>query len=158
MTNPRHGGAAILDFGSQYTQLIARRVREQGVYAEVFPFDADPAQINRHAPRGYLLSGGPCSIYELDAPQLPPHILATTNPVLGICYGMQALTHALGGVVAPSQAREYGPAHIEHSGGSLLLENLPDTMPVWMSHGDRIEQPPSGFVSLASSTNSPYAA
>src|SRR5688572_5598399 len=105
MTDPRRGGIAILDYGSQYTQLIARRIREQGVYAEVFPCDADAATINRHAPRGYVLSGGPASIYEPGAPQLPRHILATHQPVLGICYGMQALTHALGGVVAPSQAR-----------------------------------------------------
>src|SRR5688572_32497741 len=151
MTHPRHGGAAILDYGSQYTQLIARRVREQGVYAEVFSFDADPEQINRHEPRGYILSGGPCSIYEQDAPQLPQHILATRKPVLGICYGMQALTHALGGVVAPSQEREYGPANIRHTAQTPLLHDLPESMAVWMSHGDRIQQPPDGFTPLAAS-------
>jgi GMP synthase (glutamine-hydrolysing) len=158
MTDPRHGGVAILDYGSQYTQLIARRVREQGVYAEVFLFDTDPEQINRHEPRGYILSGGPCSIYEPDAPQLPPHILVTRKPVLGICYGMQALTHALGGVVAPSQEREYGPANIRHTAHTPLLHDLPESMAVWMSHGDRIQQPPDGFMPLAASDNSPFAA
>jgi len=158
MTDPRHGGIAILDFGSQYTQLIARRIREQGVYAEVFPFDAKMEDVNRHEPKGYVLSGGPNSIYEPGAPQLPSYILPMRQPVLGICYGMQALTYALGGKVAPAQAREYGPAQIKTTAGSALLHDLPDLLDVWMSHGDRIEQPPAGFESLASSTNSPFAA
>ncbi|MEZ4668021.1 MAG: glutamine-hydrolyzing GMP synthase [Anaerolineae bacterium] len=160
MTDPRHGGIAVLDFGSQYTQLIARRVREQNVYAEVFPFDAPPEKVNTHQPKGYILSGGPNSIYEDGAPQLPKWLLrgATHDPILGICYGMQALTHALGGKVGASQAREYGPAHISRSQDTPLLTNLPDSMQVWMSHGDRIEQPPAGFIGLAASDNSPYAA
>lgn len=162
MTDPRQGGIAVLDYGSQYTQLIARRVREQGVYAEVFPFDADVAKVNAHQPRGYILSGGPNSIYEPGAPQAPGWLLtanrAEHTSVLGICYGMQALTHALGGKVAPAQAREYGPAEINHTGDSPLLRDLPHHMHVWMSHGDRIEQPPSGFTTLAQSTNSPFAA
>lgn len=158
MTDPRQGGIAILDFGSQYTQLIARRVRELGVYAEVFPFDADPAQINDHAPRGYILSGGPSSVYEEGAPHLPRHLLTSGKPELGICYGMQALTHALGGVVAPSQRREYGSAQITCTRPSPLFEGLPETLDVWMSHGDRIEHPPAGFLPLARSENSPYAA
>ncbi len=158
MTDPRHGGIAIIDFGSQYTQLIARRIREQNVYAEVFPHDAPPDAINYHHPCGYILSGGPNSIYEADAPQVPSHILYNDRPILGICYGMQALTHALGGRVAASQAREYGAALIKQRDRSDLLSNLPDVMQVWMSHGDRIEQPPEGFVSLAQSDNSPYAA
>src|SRR5690606_15496194 len=113
-----------------YTQLIARRVRDLGVYAEVFPFDAAPAQVNQHQPRGYILSGGPNSVYEPGAPQMPRWMVATppvrdtiyrvpttqdggsNTPILGVCYGMQAMTHALGGVVASSQAREYGPANI----------------------------------------------
>ncbi|MBK9747233.1 MAG: glutamine-hydrolyzing GMP synthase [Chloroflexi bacterium] len=159
MTDLRQGGIAILDFGSQYTQLIARRVREQGVYAEVFPCDADAAKINAHQPGGYILSGGPASIYEPDAPQLPPFLLQTGKPILGVCYGMQALTHALGGVVAPAQSREYGAVLIMHTGGDNPLFNgiSPETN-VWMSHGDRIERPPQGFIPLATSENSPYAA
>ncbi len=158
MTDPRHGGIAVLDFGSQYTQLIARRVREQNVYAEVFPFDVSPALANAHQPRGYILSGGPASVYEPGAPQLPRWLLEMDVPVLGICYGMQALTHALGGVVAPAGAREYGPAQITRSRENALLGGLPEALNVWMSHGDRIERPPSGFVPLAQSDNSPYAA
>lgn len=158
MTDLRQGGIAILDFGSQYTQLIARRVREQNVYAEVFPFSADPAQVNAHQPRGYILSGGPASIYEDGAPQLPRHVIESRLPVLGICYGMQALTHALGGIVAPAQGREYGQAAITHDVNSPLLADLPAALDVWMSHGDRIEQPPPGFVTLAASENSPFAA
>lgn len=158
MTDPRQGGIVILDFGSQYTQLIARRVREQQVYAEVFPYDAEPGAVNQHHPRGYILSGGPNSIYEPDAPQLPAHLLDTQKPVLGICYGMQALTHALGGHVAASQAREYGPARIEQTQSNPLLAGLDTLLQVWMSHGDRIETPPPGFAALAHSANSPYAA
>lgn len=159
MTDLRQGGIAILDFGSQYTQLIARRVREQGVYAEVFPCDVDQARVTAHDPRGFILSGGPNSIYEPDAPGLPPYLLASGKPILGICYGMQALTHALGGVVAAAQTREYGTALIMHSGGdNPLFNGMPPELRVWMSHGDRIEKPPDGFEPLASSENSPYAA
>ncbi len=158
MSDLRTGGIAILDYGSQYTQLIARRVRELGVYAQVFPFDADPAQINAHQPRGCILSGGPNSVYEPGAPQLPAHLLGDHKPILGICYGMQALTHALGGVVAASTQREYGDATLVQTIGSPLFHNLPESLRVWMSHGDRIETPPPGFVPLAKSDNSPYAA
>jgi GMP synthase (glutamine-hydrolysing) len=158
MNYPRLGGIAILDFGSQYTQLIARRVREQGVYAAVYPFDAPLEQIDQYQPKGYILSGGPNSVYEPGAPQVPAAVLHSGRPILGICYGMQALTHALGGIVAPSSAREYGPATITHTPHSPLLDGLPTTLKVWMSHGDRIEQPPAHFVPLAQSENSPYAA
>ncbi len=158
MNTPRLGGIAILDFGSQYTQLIARRVREQGVYAAVYPFDAPAEAIDQYQPAGYILSGGPNSIYEDGAPQLPAHLLRSGKPILGICYGMQALTYALGGRVAAAVSREYGPATITHTPHSPLLDGLPSTLRVWMSHGDRIEQPPEGFVPLAQSENSPYAA
>ncbi|MBZ0274761.1 MAG: glutamine-hydrolyzing GMP synthase [Anaerolineae bacterium] len=158
MDDLRRGGIAVLDFGSQYTQLIARRVREQGIYAEVFPFNAPPEVVNRNQPAGYILSGGPNSVYEPGAPQLPAYILRESKPILGICYGMQALTRALGGQVAASPAREYGPARINRITPSPLLEDLPPEMDVWMSHGDRIEQPPAGFVPLAESANSPFAA
>jgi GMP synthase (glutamine-hydrolysing) len=156
--DPRRGGVAILDFGSQYTQLIARRVRELGVYAEVFPHDAPPGKINQHDPRGYIFSGGPNSVYEADAPQIPAFILKSDKPELGICYGMQALTFGLGGIVAPSQAREYGPAQITITQESPLFQGLSHDLAVWMSHGDRIEKPPAGFVPLAASDNSPFAA
>jgi GMP synthase (glutamine-hydrolysing) len=162
MANPRQGGIAILDFGSQYTQVIARRVRELGVYAEVFAPDADEATVTTYHPHGFILSGGPSSVYEPGAPQLPPWLaeraLAGDAPLLGICYGMQALTHAFGGLVAPSRAREYGHAVIRQSAGSPLLRDLPPDLSVWMSHGDRIEQPPAGFAPLAASAHSPYAA
>lgn len=147
---------AILDFGSQYSQLIARRVREAHVYCELFPYSADPDQVESLQPLGYILSGGPASVYESGAPQIPEYVLTSGLPILGICYGMQALTHSLGGHVAPSQAREYGPAEVE-----ILIDNplLPiDSGRVWMSHGDRIEQPPAGFQTLARSDNSPIAA
>jgi GMP synthase (glutamine-hydrolysing) len=154
----RQGGIAILDYGSQYTQVIARRVRELGVYAEVFAHDAPPERINQHQPSGYILSGGPNSVYEPNAPQLPLHILSSKKPILGICYGMQALTHALGGTVAPAKSREYGRAEVTHTLHSPLFDGLEDELSVWMSHGDRIEHPPTGFVPLAQSDNSPYAA
>jgi GMP synthase (glutamine-hydrolysing) len=156
--NLRTHGIAILDYGSQYTQLIARRVREQGVYAEVFPYDAPLETLNQHQPAGYILSGGPNSVYEPDAPQLPAALLKTGTPILGICYGMQALTHALGGSVAGSQQREFGHVRITHAAQSPLFDNLPAELDVWMSHGDRIERPPEGFLPLAESQHSPYAA
>lgn len=155
----REGGIAILDFGSQYTQLIARRVREQGVYAEVFPCDADAEKVNVHYPQGYILSGGPNSIYEEGAPQMPGYVLQSGLPVLGVCYGMQALTHSLGGVVAGSTHKEFGLARIVHeAGNNPLFNGISAETNVWMSHGDRIEQPPAGFETLAHSDNSPFAA
>ncbi len=146
----------VLDFGSQYTQLIARRVREVQVYSELFPWDAPAAEVLALQPKGFILSGGPSSVYAPGAPSLPEYVLASGLPVLGICYGMQLLTHALGGRVAPSGEREYGPAVVE----TLRLNPLlPDgSQPVWMSHGDRIEAPPPGFEVLARSQNSPIAA
>ncbi len=158
MTQARDGGIAVLDYGSQYTQVIARRIREQGVYATVQPHDAAPEAIDAYAPRGYILSGGPNSVYDEGAPQFPRHLLETGKPILGICYGMQAMTYALGGQVAPASQREYGPATVTHTPQSPLMDGLPQTLDVWMSHGDRIEQPPAGFVPLAQSENSPYAA
>jgi GMP synthase (glutamine-hydrolysing) len=150
-----HQTLAILDFGSQYTQLIARRVRELQVYCEIFPWDASPEVIQALQPRGFILSGGPTSVYDPGAPTIPDFVLNSGLPILGICYGMQALTQALGGVVASSQAREYGLAQIDVVTDNPLLEN---SQQVWMSHGDRIETPPPGFVILARSSNSPTAA
>jgi GMP synthase (glutamine-hydrolysing) len=146
----------VLDFGSQYAQLITRRVRESNVYCELFPWNETGAKVMALEPKGIILSGGPASVYEPAAPKIPAYVLESQLPVLGICYGMQALTHALGGVVAPSSRREYGLVEME-----TLLANplLPEgTRPVWMSHGDRIERLPAGFITLAHSTNSPYAA
>jgi GMP synthase (glutamine-hydrolysing) len=141
------GGIVILDYGSQYTQLIARRVREQNVYAEILPWNADAARIAELEPRGLILSGGPSSVYDPGAPTLPRHVLDTGKPILGICYGMQVLTHALGGSVAGAQKREYGHATLDlnHGDASALFEGLPDTIHAWMSHGDRIEALPTGW-------------
>jgi GMP synthase (glutamine-hydrolysing) len=162
MTDPRQGGIAILDFGSQYTQVIARRVRELGVYAEVFAPESPEAAVTANHPRGFILSGGPSSVYEPNAPQMPGWLAARAQagdaPMLGICYGMQAMTAAFGGVVAPASAREYGQAVLRQTADSPLLRELPAELPVWMSHGDRIERPPAGFAPLAESGNSPYAA
>jgi len=146
---------AILDFGSQYAQIIARRVREAQVYCELFPWDAPQEKILSINPKGFILSGGPKSAYEENAPYIQKFILESGLPILGICYGMQALTHALGGKVDPSAQREYGHAEIETLIPNLLTTNLAK---VWMSHGDKVTQLPEGFVALAKSGNSPYAA
>lgn len=147
---------AILDFGSQYAQLIARRVREAQVYCELFPWDARAEAVLALQPKGFILSGGPASVYAAGAPTLPPYVLESGLPVLGICYGMQLLTHALGGKVDPSPEREYGPATVETVTPNPLLPSSSFT--VWMSHGDRITQLPPGFVVVARSAHSPYAA
>ena len=158
MNSLKQGGIAIIDYGSQYTPLIARRIRELGVYSEVFAYDEAAEGIQRHDPAGYVLSGGPNSVYEPGAPRLPRFILASGKPILGICYGMQLLTAALGGKVAAAASKEYGPAGITHAPRSPLFDGLESELPVWMSHGDRIEAPPPGFLALARSENSPYAA
>jgi GMP synthase (glutamine-hydrolysing) len=146
---------AILDFGSQYAQIIARRVREAQVYCELFPWDAPMEKMLSIQPKGFILSGGPRSVYEEGAPYVQNFIFKTGLPILGICYGMQALTHALGGQVDPSAQREYGPAQIEPLISTPLISNLSR---VWMSHGDRITKLPEGFIALAASGNSPFAA
>ena len=149
----------ILDFGSQYSQLIARRVREAHVYCELLPWDAPLAAFERLQPKGFILSGGPASVYEAGAPRLPDYVLASGRPVLGICYGMQLLTQALGGQVGAARRREYGPAEVRTGEvSSPLFANLPTRHTVWMSHGDRIEALPPGFEAIASSDNSPLAA
>jgi GMP synthase (glutamine-hydrolysing) len=155
------GAIVILDFGSQYTQLIARRVRELQVYSEIYPWDTPAERVLAlsaagYRPAGFILSGGPSSVYEPGAPHLPPYVLESGLPVLGICYGMQLLTQALGGRVAPSQEREYGPAQIQTLQTNPLIPE--GSQPVWMSHGDRLEVLPPGFTRLAASENSPFAA
>jgi GMP synthase (glutamine-hydrolysing) len=146
---------AILDFGSQYAQIIARRVREAQVYCELFPWDAPMEEILSIQPKGFILSGGPRSVYEEGAPYIQDFIFKTGLPILGICYGMQAMTHALGGQVDPSAQREYGHALIQHLTDSPLLSHIST---VWMSHGDRITRLPEGFIALAATSNSPFAA
>ncbi len=147
----------ILDFGSQTTQLIARRVREVQVYSELLPWDAPQKAVMAHDPKGFILSGGPHSVYAPGAPHLPKYVLDSGLPILGICYGMQALTQALGGKVDPAGKREYGPASLSVIHSSALLTEE-DDLQVWMSHGDRIERPPEGFEVLAKTANSPIAA
>jgi GMP synthase (glutamine-hydrolysing) len=149
----------ILDYGSQYTQLIARRVREQHVYAEILPWDVDPARIAALSPMGIVLSGGPNSVYDEGAPSLSEIVVEAGVPVLGICYGMQLLAQRLGGEVARGTAREYGPAHVEIERGDMaLLKGLPAHLAVWMSHGDRVTTVPEGFSVLARSENGILAA
>jgi GMP synthase (glutamine-hydrolysing) len=160
MGSPYKQKILILDFGSQTTQLIARRVREAQVYCEIHPFSVDMAAIRAFSPKGIILSGGPASIYGVDAPMAHSAILDLGVPVLGICYGMQFLTNLLGGRVAKASDREYGNALIQIEDDRDLLHGLgkPEGETVWMSHGDRIERMPEGFSSLASSKNSPVAA
>jgi GMP synthase (glutamine-hydrolysing) len=149
----------VIDFGSQFSMLIARRIRECSVYCEIVPPDATWEQVEKLKPRGVILSGGPSSVYEPGAPLAPSWVFEKDLPVLGICYGMQALAHQLGGTVAPSDHREYGHAVLQlNDEESPLFRGLPRSMPVWMSHGDRITQMPPGFKSLAFSDNSPLAA
>lgn len=157
-TSPATDSVVILDYGSQYAQLIARRVREANVYCELVPHDVEWEVIQRLAPKGIILSGGPASVYEPDAPHLPNWVLQSGLPVLGICYGMQLLAHALGGRVAPATEREYGPAVVDIIAEHPLFANLPRRFDVWMSHGDRIDELPPGFVPLARSANAPFAA
>jgi len=148
----------VIDFGSQYSMLITRRIRECQVYCEMVSHDAPWEDIVALNPRGIILSGGPASVYEPDAPLAPAYIYETGLPILGICYGMQVLTMQLGGKVAPGTKREYGYAALLLSQlDSPLFADLPESTPVWMSHGDRIEEMPPGFSSLANTENSPYA-
>jgi GMP synthase (glutamine-hydrolysing) len=156
----------ILDFGSQYTQLIARRVREAGVYSEIHPWDMDVEAIRAFAPAGVILSGGPESVTIEQGPRAEPAIFELGVPVLGICYGMQTMAAQLGGAVAGSAHREFGYAEVSVRGDSALLAGLADEqddsgaarLKVWMSHGDRVERLPAGFAPVASTPNAPLAA
>ena len=149
---------AIIDFGSQYTQLIARRIRELQVYCEVYPPAAPRADVERLAPRGIILSGGPASVYDQGAPQLPRFLLELGSPILGICYGMHLLALELGGHVARAPRREFGPADIDIVAPGPLFSDLPSRLPVWMSHGDSVLELPPGFVQSAESSFCSYAA
>jgi GMP synthase (glutamine-hydrolysing) len=156
----------ILDFGAQYTQLIARRIRELGVYCEIRPCDAEPAAIRRFAPKAVILSGGPESVYADEAPEAPIEVFELGVPVLGICYGMQTMASQLGGQVESAQRREFGAAQIRPTAPSRLLDGLEDNrdaagrrvLDVWMSHGDHVVAVPRGFQSIAESDNAPLAA
>ena len=150
---------AVVDFGSQYSQLIVRRIREARVYCELTAHDAPEEQVQSLEPKGFVLSGGPASVYDDGAPALPRYVLDSGLPVLGICYGMQLLAHEMGGVVGGADKREYGLAELQLSDlSSPLFTGLPFSQSVWMSHGDRIEQLPPGFGALAYTPNSPFAA
>jgi len=155
---PFQEAVVIIDFGSQYSRLIARRVRELKVYCELVPHDTPWEQVAPLGPRGVILSGGPASVYEEGAPLAPSWVYDKGLPVLGICYGMQVITHQLGGRVEPGTRREYGSAVVNRSDlESPLFANIPFSMQVWMSHGDRVAELPPGFKSLAYSENSATA-
>jgi GMP synthase (glutamine-hydrolysing) len=149
----------ILDFGSQYTQLIARRVRESHVYCEIHPYNLAPEKIRAMRPSGIILSGGPASLYQSGAPNIPRDVLESGCPVLGICYGMYVIAQHLGAHSAGSHAREYGPATLIIDEHDALFEGLAGREhQVWMSHGDRVESIPAELGAIAHSANSPYAA
>jgi len=149
----------VLDFGSQYSLLIARRIRECNVYSELLPYDTPWEKIAHLNPKGIIMSGGPSSVYEDKAPLAPPYIYDGKIPVLGICYGMQAMTHQLGGKVTPSIKREYGHTvmHISDRHSPLFV-GIDEAITVWMSHGDSIERMPPGFTAIAHTENTPLAA
>ncbi|HYL47528.1 MAG TPA: glutamine-hydrolyzing GMP synthase, partial [Candidatus Limnocylindrales bacterium] len=140
----RHG-IVVLDFGGQYTQLIARRIREQEVFSSVLPCTASLEEIRALEPVGIVLSGGPSSVYDADAPVCDPKVLELGVPVLGICYGMQWLAHTLGGKVVRADRREYGPARLDCAKPGNLFRGLPGSLKVWESHGDHVIGLPAGF-------------
>jgi len=151
----------ILDFGSQVTQLIARRLRESGVYCEIWPFTADPARIAAWNPRGIVLSGGPASVHDATAPLAPSAVFDLGVPILGICYGQQLLCQQLGGAVEPSDHREFGRAYVDVSDDCALFQGVwvkGSREPVWMSHGDRVTRLPPGFRVVGTSAGAPFAA
>src|SRR5919204_4969609 len=156
---PAHEEVLVLDFGGQYSQLIARRIRECGVFAELLPYDTDLDRIRDRRPKALVLSGGPASVYEPNAPEFPTALLELGAPVLGICYGMQAMVRALGGRVEAAEAGEFGRTDLALlDGGGRLLAGFPAEQHCWMSHRDSVFEPPPGFAALAASPGSPVAA
>ncbi len=148
----------ILDFGSQYTQLVARRVREIGVYCELWSWDVEEADIREFNPDGIILSGGPESVTEDNSPRAPQYVFDSGVPVLGVCYGMQTMAEQLGGKVSTSDEREFGYAAVKVSGESAIFKDLEATQDVWMSHGDKVVEIPAGFTKVGETDTCPYAA
>ena len=148
---------AVLDFGSQFAQLIARRVRELNVYSELLAHDTPMAELERRGVKAVILSGGPSSVYDDGAPRADPALWSGRIPVLGICYGLQLMAHELGGEVVPSEKREYGPATVSLTDADGLFAGIDREQPVWMSHGDSILRPPEGFRATAQTDSTPYA-
>jgi GMP synthase (glutamine-hydrolysing) len=148
----------VLDFGSQYSQLIARRIRELHVYSELLPFDTSWAEIAARKPKAVILSGGPASVYEADSPHPDPAIWTAGVPVLGICYGLHLMAHHLGGEVVSFERKEFGPAVVTVTADDTLFAGIEPEQPVWMSHGDSIQRLPAGFRPTARSDSTPYAA
>jgi len=158
VTERSNGGIVVLDYGGQYAQLIARRVRECGVFSTLLPYDVGLERIEERHPIGLILSGGPASVYDSQAPALDPALLALGVPVLGICYGMQLIAQDLGGVVEAAEIGEFGRSQLSVAEHGRLLANTPDDQACWMSHRDTVRRAPAGFQALASSTASPVAA
>ncbi|MGB1418950.1 MAG: glutamine-hydrolyzing GMP synthase, partial [Candidatus Puniceispirillaceae bacterium] len=161
MSDAVNDNVLIIDFGSQVTQLIARRLREAGVYTEILPCTVDPAQITAAVPRGIILSGGPNSVAMADTPRAPQAVFDLGVPVLGICYGQQTMCQQLGGRVEPGTSREFGRATLDIIDECLLFDGLwpvGGSRTVWMSHGDHVAALPPGFRVVATSAGAPYAA
>jgi GMP synthase (glutamine-hydrolysing) len=154
---PTNDRIIILDFGSQYTQVIARRIRECQVYSEILPYNTPASKILALRPKGLILSGGPASVYAKKAPQPDKQIFNLGIPTLGICYGMQLLAHHLAGKVQKSERREYGRGVLDIKTECPLLKGLPKRLDIWNSHGDKVTQLPKGFKTVATTDNSPYA-
>lgn len=154
----KHVPIVVLDFGSQYTQIIARKLREAGVYSEIVPYSESIEDIMARTPKGLILSGGPASVYAADAYHPDSTIFELGLPILGICYGMQLISQHFGGSVVPATSHEYGKAKLEFVKDSEIFKDTPSGQTVWMSHGDRVEAIPSGFEKIAISENSPFAA
>src|SRR5436309_6415188 len=155
---PKHSKILILDFGSQYTQVIARRIRELQVYSEVVPFDLPAAEIKNLNPNGIVLSGGPASVYDKGAPQIDPGIFSLGIPVLGICYGLMQMARHLGGQVVFTGRREYGAGMLHITNGSQLFDGLGNQLDVWNSHGDEVTSLPKGFIAAGTTESSNFAA
>jgi GMP synthase (glutamine-hydrolysing) len=153
-----HQTIVVLDFGSQYTQLIARRLRELSIYSEIVPFNTPLSEVARRHPAGVILSGGPRSVSEPGAPRSDPALFAMGAPTLGICYGMQLMTDTLGGQVSSAPHREFGHAVVNITDGAPLFDEVPPSLKVWASHGDFVATPPAGFQVSATSANAPVAA
>jgi GMP synthase (glutamine-hydrolysing) len=155
---PKHSRILILDFGSQYTQVIARRIRELQVYSEIVPFNISAAEVSKLKPNGIVLSGGPASVYDKGAPQIDPEIFSLGTPILGICYGLMLMAHHLGGQVEFSGRREFGAGILQITDGSQLFDGLGAQLDVWNSHGDEVTALPQGFRAAARTESSHFAA